>query len=109
MLKKSFVPNKYRPWIEAREKYRLSHSHIQMARELGLNPKKFGGLGRTKQKPWKLPLPEFIEKIYFKHFKKNAPDNVKSIEQFVKEKARKKVEKKVRKETKNVTDVSANT
>ena len=38
-----------------------------MARALGLNPKKFGSLANTKQEPWKLPLPEFIEDLYFKH------------------------------------------
>ena len=96
MPKKDFIPNKLRPWVEARKKYRLSHAQIQMARELGLNPKKFGNLSNTKQ-PWKLPLPEFIEEIYFKHFKKRVPDNVKSIEQMVKEKARKKAESRARK------------
>ena len=90
MPKKNFIPNKLRPWIEARKKYHLSHTQIQMARELGLNPKKFGSLSNTKQQPWKLPLAEFIEEIYFKHFKKRVPDNVKSIEQVVKYKARKK-------------------
>ena len=47
-----------------------------MARELGMNPRKFGGLANTKQEPWKLPLPDFIEELYFKHFKKNQPDIV---------------------------------
>ena len=69
-----------------------------MAKELGLNPKKFGKLQPTKQQPWKLPLSEFIEDIYFKHFKKSTPDNVKSIEQMVKDKAIKKAERKKRKE-----------
>ena len=99
MPKKGFIPNKLRPWIEARNKYHLSHAQIQMARELGLNPKKFGSLGNTKQQPWKLLLPEFIEEIYFKHFKKKAPDNVRSIEQMVKDKAGKKAESKIRRET----------
>ena len=98
MPKKDFIPNKLRPWVEARKKYCLSHTQIQMARELGLNPKKFGSLSNRKQQPWKLPLPEFIEEIYFKHFQKRVPDNVKSIEQMVKDKARKKAESKVRKE-----------
>ncbi len=49
-----------------------------MARELGLNPKKFGDLANTKQEPWKLPLPQFIEELYFKRFKKSHPDNVRS-------------------------------
>ena len=97
MPKKDFIPNKLRPWVEARKKYRLSHAQIQMARELGLNPKKFGNLSNAKQQPWKLPLPEFIEEIYFKHFKKRVPDNVKSIEQMVKDKERKKAESKVSK------------
>ncbi len=98
MPKKGFIPNKLKPWIEARKKYHLSHAQIQMARELGLNPKKFGSLGNTKQQQWKLPLPEFIEEIYFKHFKRRAPNNVRTIEQMVKDRARKKAESKVRKE-----------
>ena len=31
--------------------------------ELGLNPKKFGGLANHRQEPWKTPLPGFIEEI----------------------------------------------
>lgn len=109
MPKKNFIPNKLRPWIEARKKYHLSHAQVQMARELGLNPKKFGSLSNTKQQPWKLPLPEFIEEIYFKHFKKRVPDNVKSIEQMVKDKARKKAEKKAGIETLRLNDESTST
>ena len=90
MAKKKKIPEKYQRWIDARKRYHLSHVHIQMARELGLNPKKFGGLANTKQEPWKLPLPDFIEELYFKHFKKNQPDNVRSIEQMVKDYNRKK-------------------
>ena len=45
------------------------------------NPKKFGKLANHKQEPWKLPLPNFIEKLYFKRFKKDLPEVVKSIEQ----------------------------
>ena len=97
MPKKNFIPNKLKPWVEARAKYRLSHAQIQMARELGLNPKKFGNLSSNKQQPWKLPLAEFIEEIYFKHFKKTSPENVRSIEQIVKDRARKKAESKARK------------
>ena len=101
MAKKQFIPNKLRPWIDARKKYHLSHSHIQMARELGLNPKKFGSLGNTNQQPWKLPLPEYIEEIYFKHFKKRQPDNIRSIEQIVMDKSKKKAESKARKQMVN--------
>ena len=57
-------------WIDAKRKFNLSDKHIQMARELGLNPRKFGSLDNHKQEPWKAPLKDFIERIYFKHFKK---------------------------------------
>ncbi len=109
MSKKNFIPSKLQPWIDARKKYRLSHAQIQMARELGLNPKKFGSLKPTKQQPWKLPLSEFIEEIYFKHFKKSTPDNVKSIEQAVKDRAIKKSEKKERKEVEKLYSEATHT
>ena len=67
-----------------------------MARELGMNPKKFGSLANTKQEPWKSPLPDFIEELYYKHFKKNQPDNVRSIEQMVKDYNKKKEERRDR-------------
>ena len=97
MAKKKKIPEKYQIWIDARKRFHLSHAQIQMARELGLNPKKFGSLANTKQEPWKLPLPDFIEEIYYKHFKKSRPDNVRSIEQMVKDRNRKKAERKARK------------
>lgn len=64
----------FQVWIEAKKKYRLSDVQIQMARELGMNPKKFGNLANHKQEPWKAPLPDFIEELYFKRFKKERPD-----------------------------------
>jgi hypothetical protein len=39
-----------------------------------MNPKKFGNLANHKQEPWKAPLPDFIEELYFKRFKKERPD-----------------------------------
>ena len=52
------IPSKLQPWFEARQRFRLSHAHIQMARELGLNPRKFGSLANGQQEPWKRPLSE---------------------------------------------------
>ncbi len=52
-----------------------------MARELGLSPKNFGKYSNTKDQPWKLPLPEFIEALYQKRFKKQFPDQVLTLEQ----------------------------
>lgn len=96
MAKKKKIPYKYQIWIEARKHYHLSHAHIQMARELRLNPNKFGGLANSKQEPWKLPLPEFIEELYFKNFKRSRPESVRAIEQMVNEHRRKKEERRER-------------
>jgi len=105
-LAKSKIPEKYQRWIDARKRYHLSHAHIQMARELGLNPKKFGGLANTKQEPWKLPLPEYIEELYIKHFKRSRPDSVRSIEQMVRDYRRKKRERKIRRSKEQETGQS---
>ncbi len=94
MAKKKKIPEKYQRWIDTRKRYHLSHAHIQMARELGMNPRKFGSLANTKQESWKLPLPDFIEELYFKHFKKNQPDNVRSIEQVVSDYNKKKEQRR---------------
>ncbi len=90
----------YQVWVDARRRFHLSHTHIQMARELGMNPKKFGGKANHKQEPWKLPLPEFIEHLYFKRFGKERPENIRSIEQMVRDKKRKKADRKARKKLK---------
>lgn len=93
MAKKKTIPAKYQVWIEARKRYHLSDIHIQMARELGLNPRKFGKLANERQEPWKAPPPDFIEGIYFKRFGKTRPDVIKSIEQIVEEQEKKKAPK----------------
>jgi len=82
MAGKTKKPNqKLQSWIDARKRHHLSHTHVQMARELGMNPAKLGKLDNHKQEPWKLPLPQFIEELYFKRFGKTAPDAVVSIEE----------------------------
>lgn len=78
------IPAGLQVWIEARKRFHLSYTQIQMARELGLNPKKFGSLANHGQELWKLPLPQYIEHLYFKHFGKMTPENVISIEEEVK-------------------------
>jgi hypothetical protein len=72
----------------------LTHAQIQMARELGLNPKKLGSLANHKQEQWKLPLQEYIEHLYQKRFKKPAPDITKSLEVVDREKGKRKQQKK---------------
>jgi hypothetical protein len=96
--KKKRIPEKYQIWIDARKRYHLSHVHIQMARELGMNPKKFGKLANEKQEPWKAPLPVFIERIYFKRFGRERPVDVRSIEEVSRAKDIKKEERRRRKQ-----------
>ena len=73
------MTDKNKKWIESKKKFHLSDIHIQMARELGMNPKKFGSLSNHKQEKWKSPLPDFIEELYFKSFKKDRPDIIKKL------------------------------
>ena len=60
-------------WTLAKRKYRLNVRQIAMAKELGMNPKKFGSLGPSKSEPWKDLLGDFIENCYYKRFKKQEP------------------------------------
>jgi len=78
------LPPKFQEWVDARSKFHLSHAQIQMARELGLNPKKLGSLANHDQERWKTPLPEFIEDLFLKRFGKECPDEVLSIEELLK-------------------------
>lgn len=68
-------------WMVAQKRHRLSDKQVQMARELGLNPDKLGKIDNHKQEPWKAPLPQFIEHIYFKRFKREEPETVKPLKQ----------------------------
>lgn len=97
MAKKVTMPAKLQEWLEARQRYRLTDAQIQMARELGLNPRKLGGYANHRQEPWKSPLGEYIQQLYFKRFKKEQPDRVVSLEEQGQEIQRKKEEKKATK------------
>ena len=96
MAKKKLSP-KYQVWVDARKRFHLSHAHVQMARELGMNPKRLGKKANHDQEPWKVPLPRFIEQLYFERFGKERPDNIRSIEQIVQGKKRKQAEREARK------------
>ena len=74
------IPKKYRIWIEARKRHKLTDLHIQMAKELGMNPRKFGKIDNHKHEQWKAPLPEFIEHCYQKRFKREFPIKITRIE-----------------------------
>ena len=86
---------KIEKWVTAQKRHKLSDRHVQMARELGMNPDKLGKIDNHKQETWKAPLPQFIEEIYFKRFKREEPVTVRSLKEIMAEdKARKEKKKK---------------
>jgi hypothetical protein len=90
------ISNDLQPWIDARKRFRLSHAQIQMARELGLNPKQFGKLDNNHQEPWKQPLAELIASLYEKHFGTRMAAVVRSIEDIAAAQRQDKQERKLK-------------
>jgi hypothetical protein len=88
------LPPDLQKWVDARKRHHLSHAHVQMARELGMNPQKLGKIDNHRQEPWKLPLPLFIEELYLDRFGRERPPFVLSIEERFKDQRRKKSERK---------------
>lgn len=83
-------------WVVAQKRHHLSDKHVQMARELGLNPEKLGKIDNHEQELWKAPLPQFIEKIYFKRFKREIPETVKPLKLIMAEQEKKKEQKRAK-------------
>lgn len=106
MAKKKRIPHKFQPWIDARKNFKLSDAHIQMARELGLSPKRFGKYANRKEEPWKLPLKEFIETLYEKQFNRPRPEKVMTIEDMAAAHMAKREAKKAAKAAKEKVSVS---
>ena len=96
-MSKPAIPANLAVWIEARQRFQLSHVQVQMARELGLNPKKLDKLDNHKQEPWKAPQPEFIEHCYWKRFMIERPEVVRTIEEVAAIRRAKKMAQKERK------------
>ena len=107
MAKKERIPERLKPWIEARKRFHLSHMHIQMARELGMNPRKFGRLANHRQEPWKAPLPIFIETIYFKRFRKEKPDRIETIAEVAAAQAAKRAATKLARQARKAEKLAA--
>jgi len=93
-VKEKRIADGLRAWIDARKRHRLSHAEVQMARELGMNPKRLGGLDNHRQERWKLPLPVFIEELYRKRFGRTRPEFVLSIEEHARQQEKKRAEKR---------------
>ena len=68
-----------------------------MARELGLNPRKFGSLADNRASPWKAPLADFIAHCYYKAHKRHSPEVIRSLEQVISDNEDKKARRRERK------------
>jgi hypothetical protein len=96
------APDHLQVWVDARKKFHLSHAQVQMARELGFNPKKLEKRANHKQEPWKMPLPQFIEHLYRKQYGRDRPAVVMSIEEKVEMERLKKLAKRAKKQAASV-------
>lgn len=72
-------------WMVAQKRHHLSDMQVQMARELGFKHDSLRKIDNHKQEPWKTPLPQHIENLYEKRFKREQPEIVKSLKQQLKE------------------------
>src|SRR5207244_3049910 len=55
-------------WTSAKKICPLTARQVEMARALGMNPRKLPGLRPSPQQRWKLPVGDFIEERYRKRF-----------------------------------------
>jgi hypothetical protein len=84
------IPSKLQPWFDARRRLGLSHATVQMARELGMNPKKLDKLVPAAGQAWKASLAEFVAHCYEKSHGRRLPEKVCSLEELVKNEAQRK-------------------
>ena len=70
-------------WVKVKRQCALTDAHVQMARELGMNPKRLIESEGTTQVLAQLPLSQRIESLYLKRFKKPLPDAVEPLRQLL--------------------------
>ena len=63
-------------WAHAKRVCRLSARHVEMAKKVGMNPKKLPGLVPSKSQPWKASVGLFIEACYVKRFPAERPTTI---------------------------------
>lgn len=81
-------------WMVAQKRHHLTDMQMQMARELGFKPDSLRKIDNHKQESWKAPLPQHIENLYEKRFRREHPEVVKSLKQQLQEDAAKRAAKK---------------
>ena len=68
-------------WAKVKRLCAFTDAHVQMARELGMNPRRLTESVRTPQGLAQTPPGQRIETLYLKRFKKPRPDSVVPLRQ----------------------------
>lgn len=63
-------------WVEAKKKCKLNAEEIQMAKEMGLNPKSLIKNIPNKNEQWKAPVKIWIREMYEERFGKTSVSSV---------------------------------
>ena len=84
MAKKKKIPDKFKIWVDARKRFHLSHEQIQMARELGMNPKKFGKLQIIGKNPGRQLCRILLNPYITRDFVKNIRIKLNPLNEFLK-------------------------
>jgi len=70
-------------WVKVKRQCALTDAHVQMARELGTNPKRLTATaGRTVGSP-QVPLAQHIEDLDLRRFKRTIPEPVAPVRQLL--------------------------
>lgn len=70
-------------WVRVKRQGALTDAHVQMARELGMNPRRLIESQSKTQGLTQKPLGQCIEGLYFKRFKRPLPDAVAPLRQLL--------------------------
>ena len=70
-------------WVKVKRQCALTDAHVQMARELGMNPRRLIESQSKTQGLTQTPLGQCIEGLYFKRFKRPLPDAVAPLRQLL--------------------------
>lgn len=93
----------------AQKRHHLTDMQVQMARELGFKPDSLRKIDNHKQESWKTPLPQYIENLYEKRFKREQPEVVKSLKQQLQEDAARRTAKKKAKDARRKAEQESDT
>lgn len=78
---------KEREWVEVRQRYKLTHALVQMARELEIMPR---SLAKVRD------VPAHVQLLYLERFGRAEPETVISIEDRARQEQRETAMEKVR-------------